>query len=132
ITYRTTEHDIYEKQKNNLRGLAFAYLKDYGTGEKDFVKENIKLLKKRLGKEPPADSVISTVYNSLRYFGYYETIANRKVYPGKSRNESDLSINYFSAFLSLCLTDYGVENQIIFYSSRYMPRLEDLMSYDQP
>ena len=132
ITYRTSEHDIYEKQKNNLRGLAFAYLKDYGTGEKDFVKENIKQLKKRLGKEPPADSIISTVYNSLRYFGYYETIANRKVYPGKSRNESDLSINYFSAFLSLCLTDYGVDNQIIFYSSRYMPRLEDLMSYDQP
>ncbi len=34
--------------------------------------------------------------------------------------------------LSLCLKDYDIENELIFFSSRYMPKLQDLMSYDQP
>lgn len=133
ITKGVTEDEIYTTQKNRLRSLAFAYTKDLlGSGEKLYAKENVKILKKRLGKEPPPDSLIYTIYNSLRYFGYYATVSNNKIYPGKTRNESTLPSNYFSALLSLCLTEYGIDNELIFYSSRYMPKIEDLMSYDQP
>ncbi len=133
ITKGVTEDEIYTAQKNKLRGIAFEYAKDMlGSGEKIYVKQNVKILKKRLGKEPPADSLIYTIYNSLRYYGYYTAISNSKIYPGRTRNESSLPSNYFSVILSLALKEYEIDNELIFYSSRYMPKIEDLMSYDQP
>ncbi len=132
ITKGITEEEIYNKQKGLLEDVALAYRVGYFNQQKNFVKESVKALKKRLGKEPPIDSLITTIYNSLRYFSYYETVSNNKIYPGKQRNESSVQSNYFDAILSMCLKDFDVDNDVIFYSSRYIPKLEDLMSYDQP
>jgi hypothetical protein len=133
ITKGVTEDEIYNTQKNHLRSIAFAYAKGlFGSAEKSFVKENVKSLKKRLGKEPPPDSLIYTIYNSLRYYGYYTAAANDKIFPGKAKNQATLPSNLFGVLLSLSLKDYDIDNELIFYSSRYMPKIEDLMSYDQP
>jgi hypothetical protein len=133
ISKGVTEEEIYTNQKNRIKQVAFAYAKDLlGSSERDYVKDYVKLLKKTMGKEPPTDTLIYTIYNSIRYYWYYTTTGNNKIYPGKSRNETSLPNNYFSVILSLCLKDYGIENELIFFSSRYMPKLEDLMSYDQP
>lgn len=127
-----TQEEIYKKQKGLLENVATAYRVGYLNQQKNFVKESVKALKKRLGKEPPIDSLISTIYNTLRYYSYYETVSNNKIYPGKQRNESSVQSNYFDALLSMFLKDFDVDNDIVFYSSRYMSNLEDLMSDDQP
>jgi hypothetical protein len=133
ISKGVTEEEIYTNQKNRIKAVAFEYAKDLlGSSERDYVKDYVKLLKKSLGKEPPTDTLIYTIYNSIRYYWYYTTMGNKKIYPGKSRNETSISSNYFAVILSLCLKDYGIENELIFYSSRYMTKLEDLMSYDEP
>jgi hypothetical protein len=133
ISKGVTEDEIYTNQKNKIKDVAFAYTKDLlGSSERDYVKDYVKLLKKSMGKEPPTDTLIYTIYNSIRYYWYYTMMGNKKIYPGKSRNETSISSNYFGVILSLCLKDYGIENELIFYSSRYMTKLEDLMSYDQP
>ncbi len=133
ISKGVTEDEIYTAQKEKLRGIAFQYSHDMlGSMERNYIRQNMKLLKKRLGKEPPADSVVACVYNSLRYHGYYSASSNYKIYPGKSRNQSSLPSNLFSVLLSLSLKEFEVANELIFYSSRYMPKIEDLMSYDQP
>ncbi len=133
ISKGITEDELYNNQKNRIKGVAFGYEKDLlGSSERDFVKDYVKQLKKTMGKEPPTDTLIYTIYNSIRYYWYYTTWANKKIYPGKSRNESSLPNNYFSVILSLCLKEYGIENEMIFFSSRYMPKLEDLMSFDEP
>ena len=133
ITKGVTEDEIYIHQKDRIKMVAYSYAKDLlGSSERDYVKDYVKLLKKSMGKEPPADTLIYTIYNSIRYYWYYTAIGNKKIYPGKSRNETSLSNNYFSVVLSLCLKDYDIENELIFFSSRYMPKLQDLMSYDQP
>ncbi len=128
-----TPDQIYSNQKTAIRTVAFAYAKNQlRSGEKNYVHDRVKLLKKSMGKEPPADTLISTIYNSLRYYGYYATAANGKIYAGKTKNETSLSDNFFAVILSLMLKDYGIDNELIFFSSRYMPKIEDLMSYDVP
>jgi len=133
VTKGITEDEIYNAQKNKLRNIALGYIQGtFAKEEKNYVKENIKLLKKRLGKEPSKDSLIYTIFNSLRYYGYYSPEANDKIYPGKSKNEASMPSNLFNALVCFILKDYGIENELIFYSSRYMPKIGDLMSYDQP
>ena len=133
ITKGVTEEDIYNAQKDKLRGIAYAYKRgEFGLNEDHYVKQNIKALRKRLGKEPPMDTLINTIYNSLRYYAYYMPVANEKIFPGKTKNEASLSSNLFSVLLSLILKNNEIDNELIFFSSRYMPKIEDLMSYDQP
>jgi hypothetical protein len=133
ITKGVTEEDIYNSQKEKLRGIAYAYKRgEFGAYEDRYIKQNIKALKKRLGKEPPIDTLINTIYNSLRYYAYYMPAANEKIFPGKTKNEASLSSNLFSVLLSLILKNNEIDNELIFFSSRYMPKIEDLMSYDQP
>jgi hypothetical protein len=133
ITKGVSEDDIYNSQKEKLRGIAYAYKRgEFAASEDHYVKQNVKLLKKKLGKDPPVDSLINTIYNSLRYYAYYMPSANEKIFPGKSKNEASLSSNLFSVLLSLILKSNDVDNELIFFSSRYMPKIEDLMSYDQP
>ncbi len=75
ITKGVTEDEIYTNQKNRIKMVAYEYAKDMlGSSERDYVKDYVKLLKKSMGKEPPADTLIYTIYNSIRYYWYYTAI----------------------------------------------------------
>lgn len=128
-----TEEQIYDNEVSGLSLLAGQYnARLLSKEQKTYINNCINNLKKRLGTNPDPDSLVFTIYNALRYTYYFSAEANGRIYPGQSRNYSYLKSQYFSSVLSFLLNDNGIRNDLIFYSTRYMPRLQDLMTIDQP
>ena len=130
ISKGVTEKEIFQDEKTELVNAAqtYKYTKAYSSGFG--IDDRMKELKKKFGKDIPNDSVIVAVYNGLRSYIYFRLGSSSKVAADKSVNNSAIQNKLFCQYLSYSLADYGIENDVIFYPSRYMTRFSDMLTTD--
>ena len=130
ISKGMAENEIYEDEKIQLQRASQTYRVAKAYSAAFYIPDRIGQVKMRLGKDIPVDSTIVAIYNALRSYIYFRIDGKSKIQADKSVNESGISNKIFCQYLSYCLADYEIENEVIFYPTRYMTRLSDMLTTD--